>query len=125
MLFTIVTRSFLLFSLLSVCSQILALYSSTLTSVLIVRLKSSALSILITRFSHGNTCCCLSNRMYWLIYLDRLWCCFRPCNSLEAMLCLCMVYKAWTMYKNDFASPVLRLLVRGRSASTLLSIKGL
>ena len=36
----------------------------------------------------------------------------------EFTLCSCMVYKAWTMYKNDSASPMLRILVDDRSAST-------
>ena len=40
--------------------------------------------------------------------------CEVPVLATEVTLCVCMVYKAWMIYINDYGSPILKLLIRDR-----------
>ena len=37
-----------------------------------------------------------------------------PAIVIEAILCICMLYKGWKIYINDYGSPILKLLIRDR-----------
>ena len=39
----------------------------------------------------------------------------------EANLCICMLYKAWIIYKSEFGSPFLKLLIYDRLVTDSLS----
>ena len=53
---------------------------------------------------------CLADGMKKRLYLSLV-----PAIVTEAVLCFCMLYKAWTMFTNDYGSPILKLLIRDRS----------
>jgi hypothetical protein len=109
-----------------VCLYAVYNHNNKLLVVLVVLFAAQALSLTLTFFDFGNPQHSISLRLpNALIPLNRLDDCFGvsslptfllwiPPLFFEIILCLLMVYKAWSVFTGDWSSSLLLLLIRDR-----------